>query len=69
MFGCTQNWGGLWTLREIDGLFYNQYRNPNLQHVLKCVRKRFLNSEEPPYPCLWDSEDADTINGVTLWEW
>jgi hypothetical protein len=61
MHAHQQDWGQIWTQREIDGLFYNQFLNPSFQQSLLHVRRRFLNSDDPPYPCLWDSEGADGI--------
>ena len=35
VFGLSKPGGATWTLREIDGFFYNEYLNQPLQLALK----------------------------------
>ena len=61
IYGTKQGWGEQWTLREIDGIFYNQYRNPSLLDAISSERRRFLKTDKPPHPCTWDSSNAEDI--------
>ena len=58
LHGSSQNWGGIWTQREIDGFFYNQFLNLPLHSDIRQARRQSLGQENPPYPCDWMSPEA-----------
>lgn len=66
IFGLQQDWGKLWTQREIDGFFFNQYENDNFQHALVHVRRRFLDQDLPPYPSRWNDLGADAVFSIPI---
>jgi hypothetical protein len=48
----------VWTQRQIDGFFYNEFINDAVNDALRKLRKLVLLQEEPPYPCRGDYTDA-----------
>lgn len=60
LYGSEQSWGRSWHQREIDGLFYNHFLNPDFQTTIQGARIRSFGQEDAPYPCQWNSESAES---------
>ncbi|MFQ6026810.1 MAG: hypothetical protein ACE5Q6_04760 [Dehalococcoidia bacterium] len=61
LYGCQQSYAKFWTQREIDGFFFNQFLNPELQQELRRQRRMIFGQEASLLPCRWDEPNARSI--------